>query len=142
MVVTINCLMVHPNAVLPTKAYPDDAGYDLTIVEKIKQVGDVSFYTTGLKIRPSKGWDTRIYPRSSISKTGYVLANSVGVVDNTYSGEVIIALRKVDKSMPNMELPCRAAQLVIVQTIDSQIVEVDELDETDRGSGGFGSTGQ
>lgn len=132
---------VKPNAIIPSKPNFSDSGFDLTIIEKIKTKGDVDFYTTGLAIQPSLGYYCHIYPRSSISKTGYMLANSVGVIDSSFVGELIVALRKVDKDADDIELPCRIAQLVPMRCCYPDMIEVDSIEETNRGSGGFGSSG-
>lgn len=128
------------NAVMPSKPNASDIGFDLTVIEKVKEVGDVVFYDTGLSIEPSFGYYYLIYPRSSISKTGYMLANGVGVIDSSYRGPLLIALRKMDKDVPDLELPCRIAQLVPQRCIYPDVFEVDTLDETQRGDGGFGSS--
>jgi dUTP pyrophosphatase len=129
------------NAVSPFKSKVSDAGYDITIIKKIKTVGDVEFYDTGIKIQPDFGYYFDLVPRSSISKTGYMLANCVGIIDRTYIGPVIVALRKVDKNAKDIELPCRIAQIIPRHIVHLQIEEVEELDKTARGAGGFGSTG-
>jgi dUTP pyrophosphatase len=130
------------NAVTPTKANPTDTGFDITLISKIKTDGDVEFYGTGLKITPADGWAFLLFPRSSISKTGYMYANSVGVIDSTYTGEVMVALRKVDKDASDIKLPVRFGQLVPMLHCVYEFVQVDSLDSTARGDGGFGSTGQ
>lgn len=137
----IKCVRTRPDAVLPAKSHASDSGFDLTILEKIKQVGDVEFYTTGIKVRMPQGWYCQVYPRSSISKTGYMLANSVGVIDRGYLGEIVVALRRCDDSSNTLQLPMRIAQLVPVPAVHMDIQEVHELDETQRSTGGFGSTG-
>ena len=78
-------------AVFPTKSRMSDAGYDLTIIKLLKTKGNVHFYTTGLTIIPEYGYYFNLHPRSSISKTGYMLANSTGIIDSTYTGPLIIA---------------------------------------------------
>lgn len=125
----------------PLKSRVSDAGYDITIIKKAKVVGDVEFYDTGIKIQPDFGYYFDLVLRSSISKTGYMLANCVGVIDRTYIGPVLVALRKVDKTAPDIDLPCRIAQIIPRHIVHLQAIEVDELCNTDRGSGGFGSTG-
>jgi len=137
----IKCVKTSDNAVLPAKQHASDAGFDLTIIKKIKQRGDVSFYTTGIKVQMPSGWYCHIYPRSSISKTGYMLANSVGIIDRGYSGEIIVALRRVDERADELQLPMRIAQLVPTPSVHMSIEEVESLDKTVRGDGGFGSTG-
>jgi deoxyuridine 5'-triphosphate nucleotidohydrolase len=130
-----------PRAVAPSKTKVSDAGYDITIIKKVKTMGDVVLYDTGIKIQPGFGYYFDLVPRSSISKTGYMLANSLGIIDRTYIGPILVALRKVDKSAKDIELPCRIAQIVPRHIVNLQAVEVSELDETARGQGGFGSTG-
>jgi len=127
-------------AVIPSRAHEDDVGLDLTVIDIIKQDGQVTFYGTGIKIAPPIGFYYEIVPRSSISKTGYMLANSVGIIDPSYRGEIIVALRRVDFSTPNLHLPCKIAQLVLRELYISDINVVDSLDDTIRGDGGFGST--
>lgn len=127
-------------AVMPSKPNRSDMGFDLTIIKYLKTVGDVEFYDTGIAVQPSLGYYCLVYPRSSISKTGYMLANSVGVIDSTYTGNLVIALRKVDKDACDIVLPCRIAQLVPQRVFYPDMVQVDSLDDTNRGVGGFGSS--
>ena len=130
----------HEDAVIPSKPNRSDMGFDLTVIKHVKTVGEVEFYDTGLAIKPSLGYYCLIYPRSSISKTGYMLANGIGVIDPTFRGNYLVALRKVDKNAPAIELPCRIAQLVPQRVYYPDMIEVDNLDETNRGTGGFGSS--
>jgi deoxyuridine 5'-triphosphate nucleotidohydrolase len=128
------------DAVPPFKKRASDSGYDLTLVDKVKEAGRVEFFTTGVKVRPAYGWYFDLVPRSSISKTGYVMANSVGVIDRTYTGPILVALMKADPDAPAIELPARIVQLVPRPIVHTEFEEVDTLDATERGSGGFGST--
>lgn len=132
---------VHPAARPPTKAHASDSGYDITLIEAGRRAGMVQFYRTGLKLQPSFGWYFDLVPRSSITKTGYIVANSVGVIDRTYVGEVLVPLIKIDPSAPDLELPARVAQIIPRPIVHAAFVEVESLDESLRGSGGFGSTG-
>lgn len=134
---------VRDNYTLPQKAHETDAGWDVSATGVVKQVGDVTFFGTGIAVQPPQGYYFLLYPRSSISKTGYVMANSVGVIDQGYQGEVIVALRKVDSSMPNIQLGDRIAQLVPMkqEPLGVQLVEDFET-PTERGDGGFGSSGK
>ena len=129
------------DAVPPFKKRASDSGYDLTLVDKVKETGRVEFFTTGVKVKPAYGWYFDLVPRSSISKTGYVMANSVGVIDRTYTGPILVALMKADPDAPAIELPARIVQLVPRPIVHAEFEEVDTLDATERGSGGFGSTG-
>lgn len=130
------------DAVIPSKAHQSDSGLDLTIIGKEKDLSDeVALYSTGIKATiQEEGWDLKIYPRSSISKTGYMLANSIGVVDASYRGEIFVALRKIDPSAEPLTFPVKLVQLLPERVPDVQVVEA-SLDQTDRGAGGFGSTG-
>lgn len=125
----------------PTKSHASDSGYDLMLVEAGKRVGKVQFFRTGVKIQPSYGWYFDLVPRSSISKTGYMLANSVGVIDRTYVGEVLVPLIKVDETAPDLDLPARVVQIIPRPIVHADFIEVGSLEESTRGSGGFGSTG-
>lgn len=129
-------------AVLPKKAHPDDACWDLTAISLIKKVDQVYFFDTGLAIQPPPGYYTKIYPRSSISKTYFSLANSTAIIDSGYTGPLVLALRKHYSAAPDFELPCRIAQLELCKLEKAEIVEVDKLNETVRSDKGFGSTGK
>jgi dUTP pyrophosphatase len=119
-----------------------DAGYDLTVisVEKSKHTDDVFIFGTGLAINPPEGYFAELVPRSSISNTGYMLANSVGIIDPNYRGEIKIALRKIEKNAKDIILPCRIAQLILRPIIRVPVLQKERLNETERGAGGFGST--
>ena len=81
-------------------------------------------------------------PRSSIIKSGYILANSVGVIDQGYTGEILVPLLKVDENQPDLELPKVMVQLIPRRWYHFSIKEGEKgLNETSRGQGGFGSTG-
>jgi len=136
------CVKTRPDAVLPAKLRASDAGYDLTVVEKVKVVGDVEFYDTGIKAQTTHGWWLMLAARGSITKTDYVLANGVGVVDRTYTGNIIVALRKCNPEA-RLDLPCRIAQLIPMVAVHlGNAVAVDKLELTDRAEGAFGSTGE
>jgi len=128
-------------AVPPYKDRVTDAGYDLTLIDVARTFGNVTLYTTGISVQPAVGWYFDLVPRSSLSKTGYAVANSVGVIDRTYTGPIMVALVRLDPSLPELELPARVVQIVPRPIVHVHLEEVHELDETARGSGGFGSTG-
>lgn len=131
----------HESAVTPTKAHPSDIGYDLTAVDVFKTLNDqTTLFETHLVVVPPEGYYLEILPRSSLSKTGYVLANSVGTIDPSYRGTLKIALTKVVPTVNDIELPFTRCQLVLRKAECSDIIEVDDVNETVRGSGGFGST--
>jgi deoxyuridine 5'-triphosphate nucleotidohydrolase len=129
-----------PNAQAPHKSHASDSGFDLTLIAKKHSHGPVEFYGTGIKIQPAYGWYFDLVPRSSIAKSGYLLANSIGVIDRTYVGEILVPLIKYDPGAPDLELPARIIQIVPRPIVHVEIVEVSSLEETRRGTGGFGST--
>lgn len=138
----LKCIKLYENAILPHKARASDAGYDLTIISKVKQyTNNTWLYGTGLKIQIPAGYYAEIVGRSSISKTGYMVSNNVGVIDLAYTGELFVALTKVS-DVDDIELPYRIGQLILKPFQHYTIEEVKEFDsDTKRGSGGFGSTG-
>src|SRR5215510_9922951 len=129
-----------PRAQAPFKERASDSGYDLTLIEKVGQRGHIELYTTGIKIQPDYGWYFDLIPRSSIIKTGYMVANSIGVIDRTFVGPIIVPLVKMDLSVEDLVLPTRIVQIIPRPIIHVEWVLVEELDSTERGDGGFGST--
>lgn len=136
------------DALVPTKAGPEESGYDLTAISFVKKRGKNTFmYDTGVSVEVPPGYYTEIVPRSSISKTGFVLSNSIGVIDATYRGTLKIVLTDVDSEAKNkgisrpLTCPFTLAQLIVRKRHDLQVEVVNELSETTRGDGGFGSTG-
>jgi len=138
---TVNFIRKSPSAVFPMRGTSDSVGFDLTAISVVKKLTEkTTLYDTGLVVKPPAGYYTEILPRSSLSKTGYVLANSVGIIDPDYRGTLMIALTKVDDSMPDLELPFMKCQLVLRKCSYFNMIEAEELDDTTRGAGGFGST--
>jgi len=129
------------DAVIPHKAHATDTGYDLWILDKHKELDNgVVMYSTGLQIQPPWGLYFEIIPRSSIIKSGYIQANSIGVVDSGYRGELFVPLYKIDKESPDLELPKKIGQLVLRAIYTCEFIERDDLHKSHRGEGGFGST--
>ncbi|EGG18457.1 dUTP diphosphatase [Cavenderia fasciculata] len=131
------------DAVIPSKSRASDSGYDLTIIKTVKAFGPVTtLYDTGIKVRPPIGYYMDVVPRSSLSKSGYMLANSVGIIDRAYTGSIMIALVKVDPAAPDIQLPFCGFQMIPRPIVHFQVVEVtgDMFEDTGRGAGGFGST--
>lgn len=133
-------ILAKEKAVAPSRAHHSDSGFDLTIIEPVKSFGNVTLYTTGVKVQPCPGMYFDLVPRSSISKSGHILANSVGIIDQSYTGEVMIALQKLDENAKDIELPCKIAQLIPRTWHHMVPTQVDSFEESSRGSGGFGST--
>jgi deoxyuridine 5'-triphosphate nucleotidohydrolase len=133
-----------PSAVLPFKTRESDVGYDLTLLKEHKRVNSVcTMYDTGLKIQVSKGFYAEIVPRSSIIKSGYMLANSIGIIDRSYFGNLYVAVVKVDPDALPLPLPFRGFQLIFRPQVYADIVEGNDQGsvDTSRGKGGIGSTG-
>jgi dUTP pyrophosphatase len=128
-------------AVPPRKAHPEDSGYDLTVVALKNVENGVYYYDTGIVVEPPQGHYFEIYARSSLCKSGHMLANNVGIIDANYRGNLIVALVKVQPDAADLELPARIAQLIPRQLIHFEAEEAESLTETVRGSGCFGSTG-
>jgi deoxyuridine 5'-triphosphate nucleotidohydrolase len=131
------------NAILPDKKNISDVGYDLTIIKEVKKLNEnTTLYDTGLKISVTYGYYIEIVPRSSLSKSGYILSNSIGIIEKSYNGNLYVSLTKVDQNSKDIELPFRCCQLIFKQQIYMDIIEVvDDLNkETTRNNGGFGST--
>lgn len=134
-----------PTAIIPTRGSEHSAGYDLyadTEDEIIIHPHTTVKIHTGLAITPPKGTAGFIFARSGIAtKRGLRPANSVGVCDFDFTGEYIVPLHN-DTDEIQAVLPYeRIAQLAFIPYITEEIIEVDELDKTERGSNGFGSTG-
>ena len=141
--IVIKVTKTKDNAVIPQKAYDSDSGYDITLITYEKQMGtNLHLFGTGLCVAPDEGFYVELVARSSLMKHGYMLANNIGIIDNHYRGELFVALFKFDQSKPNLELPLRAAQIIPRKIIDAKIVYSNNLDDTERGTGGFGSTGK
>jgi dUTPase len=133
-----------PEAKPPQKQRASDSGYDLTLIKKIKTHGNVEFYDTCIKLQPAFGYYFDLVGRSSISKSGYMLANNIGIIDRTYQGTVIVPLIKIDNNQPDLELPCRLVQIIprLIQHLEPIEITEEELLSSERKSSGFGSTGK
>lgn len=132
---------LHPDAVIPTYAHTSDAGLDLTAISKEEDDHGNVVYGTGLAFAIPDGYVGLLYPRSSNAKKGLLLCNSVGVVDSGYRGEVFLKFKKIGDSDNSYNIGERIAQLVIMPYPKIELIATDSLDESERGAGGFGSTG-
>lgn len=143
---------LYTDAILPTKAHSTDAGWDLYAHSKTSDKLNV-VYGTGLAFEIPQGYVGLLFPRSSNAKTDLLLSNSVGVVDSGYRGEVLFkfkgSLRCHDDFMVGeygnprtYEIGDRIGQMIIIPYPDVEFVEVDELSDSDRGTGGYGSSGK
>lgn len=130
------------DAVIPKYSKSGDAGLDLTAVAKSETDLYVE-YDTGLSVAIPEGYVGLLFPRSSVSNYHLNLANSVGVVDSNYRGPIKARFKKTTNGpYANLyNVGDRVAQLIIIPYPSIELEEVDELDETNRGAGGFGSSG-
>ena len=135
-----------PEAVVPQYAKPGDAGLDLTAINMASDEHGNIVYGTGLAIEIPEGYVGLIFPRSSNSKTDLYLTNHVGVIDSGYRGEIMFKFRpstniQLDGYPTVYQVGERVGQLIILPYPQIKLVESETLSETDRGEGGFGSTG-
>lgn len=133
------------NAVIPKKAFPYDAGWDLAACLDYDSVeipiGKTVLIGTGLAMAVPNGYFGGIFARSGLStKQGLRPANCVGVLDASFRNEVMVPLYNDSNEVRIVKNGDRIAQLIILPVYDTDMEVVDELDETDRGMGGFGST--
>ena len=133
---------LHSDAVIPTYAKSGDAGMDL-VATSIKFDGTQVTYGTGLAMEIPEGFVGLAFPRSSIRKTDLSLSNSVGVIDSGYRGEIQATFKKT-QGLDSLKYKVgeRGAQIIILPYPQVFMTEVPELSESDRGEGGFGSTGK
>lgn len=163
----VNIKLLDPSAVIPSYAKPGDAGMDLIAIERFfDEYGNV-VYKTGISLEIPEGFMGLIFPRSSVSKYELSLANSVGVIDSGYRGELICKFKPTgffatDEKPPGgsisdtydfiafddapdadiFNVGDKIAQLIILPVPPVEFVEVTDLSISDRGDGGFGSTGK
>jgi dUTP pyrophosphatase len=131
------------DAIIPFRADENEVGFDLTIISKVKDISsNTAMYDSFISVQPPDGIYFEIVPRSSLSKTGYILTNSIGIIDPTYRGTIKVVLTKINPDAPDIELPNKRFQLIPRTFISNvfQVTEVRDLSNTSRGSGGFGST--
>ena len=130
---------------LPQRMTAYAAGYDLTaaVVEPVTlDPGDIQKIPCGFHLAIPPGYEAQVRPRSGLSsKHGITLVNSPGTIDSDYRGEVMVPLINLGRAPFVIDRGLRIAQMLILPVPMSELIEVEELDETDRGHGGFGHTG-
>jgi dUTP pyrophosphatase len=136
---------LHPNAVIPTYAKEGDAGMDLVATSVISETHTQITYGLGVALEIPNGFVGLVFPRSSIRKTRLQLSNSVGVIDSGYRGELQATFNKITTTLENQKndykVGDRVAQIMIIPHPSIDFQEVEYLSNTQRGEGGFGSTG-
>ena len=137
---------LNDNAILPTYGSANAAGADLYACldgDVTIEPGDTFIVKTGLAMELPEGYAGLIYARSGLAtKRGLAPANKVGVVDSDYRGEIMVSLHNHGKEPQTIAHGERIAQLVVTPYIAADFAIVDDLNETERGEGGFGSTGK
>ncbi|MFR5048891.1 MAG: dUTP diphosphatase [Faecalispora sporosphaeroides] len=138
---------LHPNAVIPQRATPGSAGLDLVACMEepvLLPPGGRAMIPTGLAMAiPTAEWVGLVYARSGLAvRHGITLSNSVGVIDSDYRGEIRVGLCNLGQEPYTIQPGERIAQLVISPVLLPPVEEANELDSTERGTGGFGSTGK
>jgi dUTP pyrophosphatase len=147
---------ISPLAKIPTYAKDGDAGMDVIATSIISDTPEQITYGLGIALEIPKGFVGLVFPRSSIRKTGLQLSNSVGVIDSGYRGELQATFNKlfggegmydemkVNQMQPNdyYKVGDRVAQIMIIPFPPIEFEQVTQLSETERGDGGFGSTGK
>ena len=143
MTLKIRFKRLNDKAVVPTKAHATDAGFDLTATRKnIDDMGNV-VYGTGLAVEIPEGYVGLVFPRSSIANKSLMLSNSVGVIDSGYRGEIMAKFKHLINPKPTQyNVGERIAQLIIMPIPTVEFEEVDNLTDSDRGVGGYGSSGR
>ena len=133
---------VHPDAVVPFRAHATDAGMDVTAIS-MEMTEDYIEYDTGLQFQLPAGYVMLIFPRSSNSKKDLLLCNSVGVLDAGYTGNLKFRFKLTTEGYTEKiyNPGDKIGQIVILPYPEINFIETENFDETDRGSGGFGSTG-
>lgn len=144
----INFKKLHKDAMIPKKGYASDYAFDCVAVSEEEIAPGVWRYGLGFALQIEKlYWDwirlkIAVYPRSSIYKTGMILSNSVGIVDEGYTGEISVVFYHIMPNMPRYRVGDRVCQIAVESREANQCFrDIDELKVMDRGSNGYGSTG-
>ncbi len=141
---TLKVRRLDARARLPTRAYPGDAGLDLYALEDgALEPGERASVRTGIAVEIPDGEAGLVLPRSGLAaRHGIALVNAPGLIDSGYRGEIVVLLLNTDPSVRfEMAAGDRIAQLVVVKVQTPEVVEVEELEVSERGAGGFGSSG-
>ncbi len=134
---------LNQEALIPSYQTKEAAGFDLHSVDEVViKKGERKLISTGLAFEIEKGYEIQIRPRSGLAfKHGVSVLNSPGTIDSDYRGEIKVLLINLGNEDFEIKKGDRIAQAVIAPVVQAKILEVDELSSTERGSGGFGSTG-
>jgi dUTP pyrophosphatase len=145
---TIKIKKNYPDAQLPVRAYKTDSGLDVFVhningmINQWIYPNERIFVDTGISATVGEGYEIQVRPRSGNAiKKGLAVLNSPGTIDESFMGHICVILINLSDEEQLIEKGDKIAQLVVAPVILSEVVEVESLDETERGSGGFGSTG-
>ena len=140
---TVKILRTDPAAQLPAYAHPGDAGMDVRSIEEVTLApGARALVRTGLVLELPPDAEAQVRPRSGLAlKHGVTVLNTPGTIDAGYRGEVGVILINLGDAPFKVEKGMKIAQLVVAPVAQAEIVEVSAVDASDRGAGGFGSTG-
>jgi len=131
---------IHDDSVIPTKSYVTDLGWDLYAYEHTTiHPGGYELISTGIRCGFPEGYGAFFKDRSSVAKRGLFVR--AGVIDGDYVGELMILMYNAGDKIQHINKGDRLAQMVLIPIVNCSILEVDELKPTERGEGGFGSTG-
>lgn len=144
---------LYQDSILPTKAHATDAGYDLYAHSKSYDDDGNVVYGSGVAMEIPQGYVGLVFPRSSNAKKDLILSNSVGVIDSGYRGEVLFKFKPsnviekpdlayIPESILKYEIGERIGQIIIMPYPEIEFVEVEELSDSERGDGGYGSSGK
>ena len=128
----------------PSRANKGDAGFDLVASSIEHPLGSTGVFVeicTGISVEIPTGYVGLVFPRSSITKTKHFLRNSVGVIDSGYRGEIKLRF-SLDESPSSYQIGDKVAQIIFIKLPTVELIEVEELSTSDRGTGGFGSSGK
>jgi dUTP pyrophosphatase len=141
---TLGVRRLDPRATLPTRAHPGDAGLDLYALEAVAlEPGERASVATGIAVQIPPGQAGLVLPRSGLAaRHGISLVNAPGLIDSGYRGELRVLLLNTDRAARfELDAGDRIAQLVLIKIEEPEPLEVQALDESERGMGGFGSSG-
>jgi dUTP pyrophosphatase len=141
--VMVKVKKLDPNAVIPSYSKVGDAGMDLTITKEIENTSFSVSYGFGIAMEIPKGYVGLVFPRSSVRNQDLILSNCVGVIDSGYRGEIQATFKKTN-GLDSLKYNVgeRGAQIIILPYPQVFMTEVPELSDSERGEGGFGSTGK
>lgn len=136
-----NFKKTHPGAVKPSYSLEGDGCLDLRAVSREQDEHGNFVFDTGIAMEIPTGYVGLVFPRSSVTKTELMLGNSVGVIDSNYRGSIILKYTSAQRIGKSYYPGDKIGQLLIIERPTVKLREVEELSETNRGQGGFGSTG-